>query len=211
MRPAQRALAASLPGLLVGGAIALSPDPAGPWVYELGQRLLYIHVPLAWVAYLGFAISAVAALAVLRKGSRRAGRVMRASNEATTIAGTAALLTGLAWSYEFTFEPISDPKVLSTLVLTAALAGLWHLANTTPPPRRDPVVAAVTLVAFAAVPASYFASRLTTPHPDFLTDTTLSAEMGWLLLAATAGFTLLHLLIVRTRTRQLSLMEARAW
>lgn len=207
--------------MLVGAVVGLSPTPPecipgaqvpGCWTYALGQRLLYVHVPLAWVAYAGFLIAAVAAGIVLVRDSSAAGRWMRAANEVTTIFAASALAAGLAWSYEFPiYDPLADPKVQATIVLVAALVGLWTLAASADPGRRDRIVASLTPVAFASVPASYYASRLVSPHPDFLRGTELSARMGLLLALATVGFAALWLLLTWVRRRTLALEERHTW
>lgn len=197
------------PGVLVGLAIALSPDPTGPWRSPLGQRLLYVHVPLAWTAYVAFAVSTGAAIATLSRSDPAAGGLLRASNELAAVLATLALATGLAWSYEFTFDPLSDPKVVSTVVLVAVLAGLWALAATTPPPRRDSLVAALTVAGALSVPASYFASRLSV-HPDFTTgEGSLDPGMGGLLVLASLGVASLYVGLLDLRRRALALEEGR--
>lgn len=199
------------PAGLVGGAIAASPTPAGAWTYPLGQRLLYVHVPLAWGAYVGFLAAAIAAGIVLARGSPAPAAWMRASLEATTVYAIAALASGLAWSYEFPlYDPLADPKVLTTLVLALAAGGLVTLASSARPARRDDLVAALTMVAVLAVPASYFASRLSV-HPEFARTFSIDATMGTLLALATLGATMLGAAIVWTRTRQLRLEEAIGW
>lgn len=197
----------------MGGAIAFSPDPSGAWLYPLGQRLFYIHVPLTWVAYLAFAAAAVSAVLVLNAGSEPAARSMRASIEIATVTGAAGLFSGLAWSYEFAlFDPFADPKVLTTVVLVAVLAGLWTLAEAAPPGRRDRLVASLTIVGVASVPASYLASRLATPHPDFTRPSeSLGGEMGALLAAATIGFTMLAVAFAMVRARLIQVEEAPSW
>lgn len=206
-------LLALAPALLVGGAVAISPDPAGPWVYPLGQRLVYLHVPLAWAAYLGFAGAFVAAGLVLARDSACAGQWMRATHEVATVYAAAALGTGLAWSYEFAaYNPLADAKVLATAVLVAVLAGLWTLAATADPARRDDTVAGLTVLGVAAVPASYFASRLTSPHPDFTRPSeTIDPAMLGLVALATVGFLALGLALAWLRRRQLRLEEDPAW
>lgn len=170
-----------------------------------------MHVPLAWGAYLGFLTAAVTAGTVLAHGNDRPAVWMRASLEATTVYAVAALASGLAWSYEFQlYDPLSDPKVLTTLVLALAAAGLWTLATTAHPARRDELVAALTLVAVVAVPASYLASRLSV-HPEFARTFSIDATMGTLLAVATLGFTMLGAAIIWTRARQIALEEAAAW
>ncbi|PSG98188.1 hypothetical protein BRD56_01710 [Thermoplasmatales archaeon SW_10_69_26] len=206
---------------LVGAAIAASPTPPeclpgtrvpGCWEYALGQRLLYVHVPLAWVAYLGFIGATIGAVLVLARDSEPAGRWMRAANETTTIFAASALAAGLAWSYEFPiYDPLADAKVQATIVLVAALVGLWTLAASANPAQRDRLVASLTPVAFLSVPASYYASRLVSPHPDFLRETELTLVTGLLLAAATVGFALLWLGITWLRQRTLRLEERPLW
>lgn len=204
---------AMLPAALVGAAVAVSPDPTGPWAFELGQRLLYVHVPLAWTAYLGFAGALGAAGLVLLRDSACAGQWMRATHEVTAVLATAALVSGLAWSYEYAlYDPLADPKVLATVVLVVVLAGLWTLAAAAHPGRRDRLVASLTVPGFAAVPASYLASRLATPHPDFTRPSeTIDPTMLALVGVAAVGFALLGGALTWLRRRQLRLEEDPAW
>lgn len=199
--------------MLVGVSIAASPDPAGGWSYPLGQRLLYVHVPLAWVAYAGFLAAAVTAGLLLSRGPGDAGRVLRSLTEVTCVYGATALVTGLAWSYEYAlYDPLADPKVLTTLVLVATLAGLWALAASTPPGRRHELLAGLTLVGVVTVPASYLASRLASPHPDFTRpEQTLDPAMAWPLILASIGFLMLFVGIVLVRARMLKLEEGIPW
>lgn len=209
------------PAGLVASAIAASPTPPecipgetvrGCWEYALGQRLLYVHVPLAWVAYAGFLVATIAAVVVLHDRSKQAARWMRAANETTAVFATAALAAGLAWSYEFPiYDPLADAKVQATIVLVAALAGLWLLAATAKPSKRDELVASLTPVAFLSVPASYYASRLVSPHPDFLGGTDISTRMSLLLVVATSGFLALWLALTWTRRRLMDVEEENRW
>lgn len=207
------ALLLMAPGVLVGASIAASPDPAGGWSYPLGQRLLYVHVPMAWVAYAGFLAAAVTAGLLLARGPGLSGRLLRSLTEVTCVYAATALATGLAWSYEFAlYDPLADPKVLTTLVLVATLAGLWALAASTPPGRRHELLAGLTLVGVVTVPASYLASRLASPHPDFTRpEQTLDPAMALPLVIASVGFLLLFMGIVIVRTRMLGAEEGSPW
>jgi len=207
------------PGLLVGAAIVASPSPPacgadatpGCWASPLGQRLLYVHVPLAWGAYAGFGVAAIGAGLVLARSTPTAGCWMRAAIETTTVYATAALASGLAWSYEFAlYDPLADPKVITTIVLALAAGGLWTLATSARRSNRERVVAALTILGVAAVPASYYASRLSV-HPEFAGSTSVSPRMGGLLAIATLGFTSLGAAIVWLRARVLRLEEAKPW
>ena len=112
-RWALTAAAASVAFAAVAGAAAL--EAPFPLTVELGAPTaylnLYIHVPLAWTAYLLFAVSAGAGLAYLAR--RRVGldRLSLAAAAAGEIYGLAALATGMVWASESWGAPWSwDPR-----------------------------------------------------------------------------------------------------
>ena len=62
------------------------------------QRLMYVHAPTAWVAYLSFAVTAVASVAVLRdRGLRRWDTVAESAAEIGVLFTGLALATGSIW------------------------------------------------------------------------------------------------------------------
>ena len=61
------------------------------------QRIMYLHVPTAWVAYLAFAIVFVASIAYLWKRSEGADRLAQASAEAGVIFTGVTIAAGSIW------------------------------------------------------------------------------------------------------------------
>ncbi|MDQ4145845.1 MAG: cytochrome c biogenesis protein, partial [Actinomycetota bacterium] len=62
------------------------------------QRIFYVHVPSAWVAYLAFAIVFIASIAYLRTGARRWDLLAHASAEIGVLFVTLVLVTGPIWA-----------------------------------------------------------------------------------------------------------------
>lgn len=170
----------------------------------LTSRLLYVHVPAAWVAYLAFAVAAGASIAVL--GDRRAERndlVALAAVEVGALFGAVALVTGIVWArVEFggDYSLVQDAKLITTLVLELAYLGYLALRrNVDAPPERRRLAAVYGVVALVGVPASYLANRATTPHPDLAGGTGLAGGVWVLLLLATAAFSALFAALARWR------------
>ncbi|MGW1060658.1 cytochrome c biogenesis protein CcsA [Micromonospora rubida] len=126
---AGRRTTAWLAGGLATGAVA-----AGGWlappdeVQGHAQRLMYLHVPAAWVAYAAFAVVLAASGAYLIGGDLRWDRFARASAEigvvltAVTI-GTGSLWGHLVWGTWWAW----DPRLVGTALLLLAYAGYLAL------------------------------------------------------------------------------------
>lgn len=190
--------------LLVAPTSANTPAP-------LTWRTFYFHVPTAWVAYLAFVVTAVASLAFLRRPSAERDAWALASAELGTLFAAIALVTGLVWSRRefFNYSPIEDPKVISLAVVVFAYLGYLALRrNVEEPERRARLAAVYGLLAFLAVPLSYFASRASV-HPDFTRpEQSLDPRLGAFLLVSTLAFTAAYgwLLVAR---QELALVAAR--
>ena len=62
-------------------------------------RIVYFHVPMAWVAFLAFFVVFGASIAYLRTGNARWDRLGRASAEVGVVFTTLVLITGSIWGY----------------------------------------------------------------------------------------------------------------
>jgi heme exporter protein C len=88
------------------------------------QRIFYVHVPCAWVAYLCFVTVAVASARYLWTRSERADRLAVASAEVGVLFCTLLLVTGPIWA-----RPIWgvwwtwDPRLTMTVILWAIYLG----------------------------------------------------------------------------------------
>ena len=61
------------------------------------QRIMYVHVPMAWVAYLAFFVVFLASIAYLWRRSLAADRVAQASAEMGVIFTGLAIMSGSIW------------------------------------------------------------------------------------------------------------------
>lgn len=79
-------------GLVMGFAVAPRELTQGNV-----QRIMYLHVPTAWVAYLAFAVVLVASIAFLRTRSLSADRVAHASAEVGVLFTGITIAAGSIW------------------------------------------------------------------------------------------------------------------
>jgi len=186
---------------LWAAAVAAAPVDAmqGPI-----QKILYVHVPSALGAYLGFLTTAVCGAIYLRSGRELADRVALASAEVGVVFCTLNIASGPIWArgtwgHWWTW----DPRLTLTLLLWFVyLAYLLLRAFAEGSERGARVAAVFGLLGALAIPLNYFAIELfggAAMHPENLRRGSLGEGMGWPfafgLLAAVAAFT--HLLLLR--------------
>lgn len=215
-RTSARALVAlGLLGLLgvVALAFFVAPDAAN-FQARLTQRIFYFHVPSAWVAYLAFTVTAYGSARFLASRDARHDRLAAASAEVGLVFSAIALVTGVVWSsVEFfgSYSPFTDAKVVTlVVVILAYLAYLTLRSGVDDPQRRGRLSAVFGLLAFAGVPLSYLASKVSL-HPDFTRpDESLSAELGMILGVSVMLITLLYAALTAHRLRLLEIEDALA-
>jgi heme exporter protein C len=107
---------------LAAFALVFSPQDQ-----DQGQlvRLMYVHVPSAWLTYLSFAITAGGGLVYLKTRSRWADTVAAASAEIGLVFCGLALATGSIWGRPTwgTYWEWTDVRIVTTLVLFLIFAG----------------------------------------------------------------------------------------
>ncbi|MFG1779489.1 cytochrome c biogenesis protein CcsA [Micromonospora sp. NPDC049048] len=146
---------------LTGGLLAPADAVQGQ-----AQRLMYLHVPAAWVAYLAFAAVLAASVAHLIGGDLRWDRIARASAEIGVALTTAAIGTGSLWGHLVWGTWWAwDPRLVSTALLLLAYIGYLALrralaervGGTDGGDRRTARVAALAGIAgFLLVPVVHF-------------------------------------------------------
>ncbi|MEU4712112.1 cytochrome c biogenesis protein CcsA [Micromonospora purpureochromogenes] len=118
----------------LAGGLTAAATVAGGWLAppdELqgqAQRLMYLHVPAAWVAYAAFAVVLAASGAYLIGGDLRWDRFARVGAEIGAALTAVAIATGslwghLAWGTWWAW----DPRLVSTVLLLLAYAGYLAL------------------------------------------------------------------------------------
>lgn len=174
------------------------------------QRVFYFHVPSAWVAFLAFAVAAVAGLLFLARRQEHWDRVEVASLELGIVFSTVALITGSIWA-----RPIWntwwtwDPRLTTTLVMWIYYVASLLLRQMVDSPERSARFGAVlAIVGFVNVPLVFLTIRLwRTIHPVLFTTEGfgLAPQMLLALLISLGTFTLLYFCLLTIRVRVESL------
>lgn len=145
-----RATLVTLGGTAVMGLAVVPPDAEQGDV----QRLMYVHVPAAWLAFLSFGVVFVASLCYLRTGQIRWDRMAVASAEIGVLFCSLTLLLGSLWG-----RPVWgtwwtwDPRLTTTVVLLLIYLGYLSLRRVADSPtRRAHWSAVVGVVGFIDVP-----------------------------------------------------------
>src|SRR6266508_5048353 len=105
---------AALAGSAVMSLVIAPPDAE----QRNAQRLMYIHVPSAWLAYLAFAVVFLSSIGYLRTKRTRWDRLAAASAEVGVLFTALAIALGSIWG-----KPIWgtwwtwDPRITTTTIL----------------------------------------------------------------------------------------------
>ena len=152
-----------LPGTLVGPVVvialatALLGVPADATQGDV-QRIMYIHVPSAWLAYLAFFVTMAAGLGYLVRRDPRLDRVAVSSAEIGVVFTGLAIATGAIWGRPTWGRWWDwDPRLTTTAVLFLVYVGYLLLRSVVADPdRRARVAAVIGLVGFLNVPIVHF-------------------------------------------------------
>ncbi|TWE27485.1 cytochrome c biogenesis protein CcsA [Prauserella muralis] len=178
------------------------------------QRLMYIHVPAAWLAYLSFAVTLGSSVAWLWRRQMRYDRVAAASAEVGVFFTGLAIALGSIWGKPtwgvwWTW----DPRVVTTAVMFFVYLGYLALRRATLDPtaraRRSAVFGVVAFVQVPIVHMSVVWWRALHQPPTVLKpgDPSIDHVMLATLLLNVLAFTLLYLLLLRARTRLAAVEE----
>jgi heme exporter protein C len=168
------------------------------------QKILYVHVPCAFAAYLGFAITAVAGALYLWRNDERFDRVAASAAEVGVLFCTLTILSGPIWAKgTWGHWWAWDPRLTVTLLLWFVYLAYLLLRSFTEGSARTARFAAVYgILGMFAVPLNYFAIDLfggAAMHPENLERGSLGAGMGWPFAVAvgTGIGVFVHLLLLR--------------
>ncbi len=180
------------------------------------QKILYLHAPSAFAAYLGFFLTAVGGALFLWRDDERWDRLARCAAEVGVLFCTLVIVTGPFWARGTWGRWWSwDLRLTLTLLLWFVYLAYLLLRGFTEGSHRAARFAGVYgLVAVLTIPLNYLAVDLAggrTLHPENLERGSLGAGMGWpfALGVATAVAALLHLLVRRLEVEGLREQLAR--
>jgi heme exporter protein C len=143
------------------------------------QKILYIHAPAAWVAFMAFGLVAVASILYLWLREDRLDRIAESSAEVGVVFTTVVLTTGPLWG-----KPI------------------WG-AYWTWDARHSAVLGILGALLIPFIHLSVYLFRTLHPQPILMKPSapSLPGEMLTTLLLAFASFTLLYVAMLRSRYR----------
>ena len=210
-------LALTLVTLAATAVLALSVTP--PRTNQGGEavRLLYLHVPSAWVAYLAFSITALASLLWLIPRTRNAvwDLIAGASAEVGVVFTAIMLAVGSIWGkptwgtwWEW------DARLTTTAIMFFLYLGYLALRRTgATADERGKRCAIAALIAAADLPIVHFSvtwwqtlhQQGTVFNPNL--DVKVNGSMAFTLVLAVTAFTLLYAYLVAERFELAQLEE----
>lgn len=220
--PATRVLGAvalaAIAVMLVLGLVTSPPDV----VQGDAVRLLYIHVPVIWIAYGSFALTSAASALFLWRGSRRLDggrhydRLAGAAAESGVVFTGLTLMSGAIWG-KITWGTYWqwDARLTTTVLLFVTYLGYLALrrlpADPTVRARRSAIMA---LISFINVPIVHFsvdwwrtlhqkASLSVGRRPE------ITGEMYWTLMYSAVAVTVVATWLIIHRYRVIRLEELR--
>jgi heme exporter protein C len=207
----------SLIALALFGLWGAPPDA----VQGDAQRVMYLHVPSAWLAYLAFFVTAGSSVLFLWRRTRAQvwDRLAGASAELGVMFTALALVLGSIWGRPvWGFWWAWDARLVSTALLFFLFLGYCALRRI---PGADPVGAAkrnaiAALIAFVDVPIVHFSvewwrtlhQKATVFSPEL--NPQIHGVMALTLWIGTIAFTLLYVYLLDRRYRLAVLEEGHA-
>lgn len=148
------------------------------------QKILYVHPPLAYGAYLGFALTAIGGALYLWRGREAWDQLAVAGAEVGVVFCTLMMVTGPIWAKGTWGHWWSwDPRLTLTLLLWFVYASYLLLRGFTEGAARTARFAAIYgILGTLLIPLNYFVIELfqgRAVHPDNLERGSLGSGMGW--------------------------------
>ncbi len=189
-------LALATLGLLILGAghgLGLLGAPGEATMGETG-RILYLHVPTAWVAMLAFTVAFVAAIGSLWTGGARWDLGMESGIEVGMVFALLICVQGPIWAYPTqNYWWTWDPRLTTTAIMVVAFTGVLVMRRLIHQhERRMAATAVATIVSWVNVPVVYFSVEWwDSVHQDLSQVSSVDTVMLIPLLVSLAGTTLL--------------------
>ncbi len=200
---------AALAAITIAAALWMGFNAPEDYQQGVTVRIMYIHVPFAWLAMFGYSMMAVSALGTLVWRHPLADVSVKAAAPIGAAFTLLALVTGSIWG-----KPmwgtwwVWDARLTSVFVLFLMYLGLIALNRALDDPSRAARASAVlALVGFVNIPIIKFSvdwwNTLHQPAAVFRMDgPTIHPSLLWPLMISALGFTLLflalHLAAMRT-------------
>ena len=197
-------------GILGAAVMALwvAPDAVGLTEDNtFAQRIIYFHVPVAWLSMLAFSVTMIASIIYLITSKRKWDSLALSSAEMGLVFTLAAMASGSiwakpAWNTWWTW----DPRLTTYTIMFLLFVAYFMLRSAMEDPARRARFAAVYgIFAFLSVPITFMSIRWwRTIHPVLIDPTEgfgLSPDMMSAFFFSLAAFTLLYVVLLWHRVR----------
>ena len=189
--------------MLIGSYVGLAVVPADAAQGNV-QRLMYVHVPAAWLAFLAFFVVFVMSVLYLIQRDDRWDRVAASSAEIGVVFTVLTLLLGMMWGKPtwgvfWTW----DPRLTPTAILLAIYVGYGALRSFAEDgEKRARWSAIVGVIGFANVPIVYMSvTWWRTLHQPPSSPRSVDPDILWTLMLNLGAFTLVYLYLMVRRVR----------
>lgn len=184
------------------------------------QRIMYIHVASAWLAYASFGVTAAASAWWLARRDPRADAMALAGAEVGVLFTAATIWAGMMWGRPVwgTYWQWEDPRLTTTALLLALYVGYLLIRRLTDEPARRATRAAVVgIIAAIDIPIVHFSvewwrglhQTATFLSPDTILNPPAPGQFVAALLLMLGAFSLAWLWMMTNRYR-LARLEWRA-
>jgi heme exporter protein C len=171
----------------------------------LVQKIFYIHLPAAFLAYLGFFITFIASILYLYKRDPKWDAIAFCSAEIGVIFCTIVLITGPIWAKSvWNVWWTWDPRLTTTLLLWFIYISYLMLRGVVGENQRANFSAVFGIIGFVNVPITFLAIRLwRSIHPVLITSQgiNISEPMKHTLALTFLAFCLLFFCLLKSRIK----------
>lgn len=173
------------------------------------QRIMYVHVPSAWLAFLAFAVTMIGSVAWLRTRDRRWDRLAASSAEIGVVFTGLAILAGMIWARPvwgqfWTWEP----RLVTTALLFFVYLGYLALRRAViDPVQRAQRAAIMGIVAAVQIPIVYYSVNWWRSLHQTSSRNSIDTPLRITLLLGVLAFTVIYAVLLRRRLELANLEE----
>lgn len=192
--------------IMISTTIILSYSIKSSFFQESGQiyRMLFLHVPLAWISFFAFFIVMITSYLYLRSNERKYDVLALTSAEIGVVFSALTLITGSVWAKaEWGTWWRWDPRLITTLITWIIYISYLTLRTSLKTEKKARLSAVYGIIAFLSVPISYLSISISI-HPQPITGSGgISSSLMNILIIGVIGFTALYLYILNLRSREI--------
>jgi heme exporter protein C len=173
------------------------------------QRIMYVHVPSAWLAFLAFAVTVIGSVAWLRTSNRRWDQLAASSAEIGVVFTGLAILAGMIWA-----KPVWgqfwtwEPRLVTTALLFFIYLGYLALRRAViDPDQRARRSAIMGIVAFIQIPIVYESVNWWRSLHQTSSRNSIDTPLRIALLLGVVAFTFVYAALLRRRLELARLEE----